>query len=502
MNRWLTHMALLGAVLLSAFTGVLPAAAQVTEATIYLRPVDAESGDSITDACFQLQEFSNEGCDQNGDGLISFEAIPTGEYVVIQTQDAAGYENIGSVRIRVNDENAEQRFTLQLNPSGDSPGSSDVQQETADGTATVYLATVDTASDESITDVCYVLVDFSNEGCDDNADGRVAFEGIPVGVEYSVRQTSGPGGYLPVGEFPIFINMEAPEQTFDIEMTEDRSTTDAVDLSVVPYDGSTGGGLSGACVIFFGGSQEGCDEDGNGRITFEDVPVGSYLLRETQAPVGFTVPEDRWIAIQVTNRTIYLQHSPASTDLPSGEVNVALVTRDPDTGDLITGACYIILDASIEGCDENGDGQVDYEGVAPGTYTLTQTLAPDGYGRIADFEIQISEFDPQQSILVIQADQQYAPGFRNVSVALYDYNTGQRVTGPDFCIVLVDFSNEGCDLNSDGQIDFQQVPVGQYVIDATSLPAGYSVYFEDNLVIVEESNPLSIANALLVVIQR
>jgi uncharacterized surface anchored protein len=177
------------------------------------------------------------------------------------------------------------------------------------------------------------------------------------------------------------------------------------------------------------------------------------------------------------------------------------VTRDPKTGDLLKGACYIILDASIEGCDENNDGQVDYEGVVPGTYTIHQTKAPAGHAAINDFEAQISEFDPEQSILVKQAKEQYAAGFRNVSVAVYDVDSGQRVKGEDVCVVLVDFSNEGCDLNSDGQIDFQDVPVGKYTIKATSLPKGYNVYFKENLVVVEETNPLSIANALLVIVK-
>jgi uncharacterized surface anchored protein len=178
---------------------------------------------------------------------------------------------------------------------------------------------------------------------------------------------------------------------------------------------------------------------------------------------------------------------------------VALVTRDPKTGDLLNGSCYVILDASIEGCDENSDGQVDFRDVVPGTYTVHQTKAPSGFNRIDDFDIQISEFDPTQSILIKQSKTQYAKGFRNVSVAVYDINTGTRVTGPDVCVQLVDFSNVGCDLNSDGQIDFQDVPVGTYVIDAISLPNGYGVNFRDNKVIVEETNPFSIANALLTV---
>jgi hypothetical protein len=43
--------------------------------------------------------------------------------------------------------------------------------------------------------------------------------------------------------------------------------------------------------------------------------------------------------------------------------------------------------------------------------------------------------------------------------------------------------------------------VGIYDIDVTSLPAGLSIYYETNQVIVEESNPLSIVNALLVVVE-
>ena len=45
------------------------------------------------------------------------------------------------------------------------------------------------------------------------------------------------------------------------------------------------------------------------------------------------------------------------------------------------------------------------------------------------------------------------------------------------------------------------MPVGKYTIKATSLPKGYNVYFKENLVVVEETNPLSIANALLVIVK-
>jgi len=480
---------------LSGLAGITPASAQ-TGVTVNIRTVDATTGDPILSACFVIKDFSNTGCDENGDGLIRYEGVPAGDYLVDQVQPAAGYVTVHDVAITVKPSPATQTFTIRLEPvSGGNSSTS------SSGDVTLYVRTIDASNQFAITDVCYVLQDFSNEGCDDNGDGRVAFDGLKDGQELTVVQTSRPDGYLPVGDFPVTIVNDGGQQTVDVVMSQDRSTTDTVDVSVVPYDAATGGGLTGACVIFFGGSNEGCDDNGDGRITFEGVPVGSYLLRETQAPSGYQPAPDRWVALQVTGRTLYLDHAPAEQVEPKGQVDIALVTRDPKTGDLLKGACYIILDASIEGCDENNDGQVDYEGVVPGTYTIHQTKAPAGHAAINDFEAQISEFDPEQSILVKQAKEQYAAGFRNVSVAVYDVDSGQRVKGEDVCVVLVDFSNEGCDLNSDGQIDFQDVPVGKYTIKATSLPKGYNVYFKENLVVVEETNPLSIANALLVIVK-
>ena len=493
MIRWFSAFTIIVALVL---TGLAPATAQSGGVTIFIEPVDASTLEPITDACFVLENFSNEGCDENGDGLIQYEGVPAGDYLVVQTREAAGYQMAEPVEITVEENRPDRIFRVRLRSLQDTSAT------TSDGGgATVFIRTIDASNQLAITDVCYVLVDFSNEGCDDDGDGRVAFEGVPTGAEYAVTQTARPDGYLPAGEFPVLVNVHDAEQSFDIVMSRDRSLTDAVDISVVPYDASSGGGLTGACVIFFGGSLEGCDDNGDGRITFEGIPVGSYLLRETIAPGGFMPATDRWVALQVTGRTLYLPHSPAEQVEPAGLVDVALVTRDPETGDLVTGACYIILDASIEGCDENDDGQVDYADVVPGTYTIHQTAAPDGYDRIGDFEAQVSEFDPEQSILIKQAGEQYAPGFRNVSVAIYDIDSGQRVKGEEICVVLVDFSNEGCDLNSDGQIDFQDVPVGEYEIEATSLPRGYNVFFQDNLVVVDETNPLSIANALLVIVR-
>ncbi|CAN0463523.1 unnamed protein product, partial [Phaeothamnion confervicola] len=67
------------------------------------------------------------------------------------------------------------------------------------------------------------------------------------------------------------------------------------------------------------------------------------------------------------------------------------ITRDPKDGHLLTGTCYVLVDYSNEGCDENGDGQVAFATIPPGTYTVHQTQTPNGYPTINDFAITVDD---------------------------------------------------------------------------------------------------------------
>ncbi len=55
---------------------ITPAQAQDTT-DLYLQPTDTQ-GNPVQGACFVLQDYSNEGCDENGDGRILFSDIPLG----------------------------------------------------------------------------------------------------------------------------------------------------------------------------------------------------------------------------------------------------------------------------------------------------------------------------------------------------------------------------------------------------------------------------------------
>lgn len=186
---------------------------------------------------------------------------------------------------------------------------------------------------------------------------------------------------------------------------------------------------------------------------------------------------------EITERDSQSPDVGSGSDTASESVNIALITREPQNGDLLTGTCYTV-GQSNEGCDENGDGQVTFEDIPYGTYTVRQTRTPDGYQTIDDYQITVSRtgtmgepsFGVSQGFIVRQAPEQNAPNTRNVSVVFIDMNTHERlVTGA--CVELIGASNVGCDRDLvDGQADFLDVPAGgPYELSFSSLPEGYDV---------------------------
>ncbi len=360
----------------------------------------------------------------------------------------------------------------------------------AQGTGTsVYIRTV-APDGTAITDACYTFLDGASlEGCDENGDGYIRFQGIPAGT-YTVSTTRPSAGKMPVGDFPVTIQAVSTDQVFDVVAAPGPATPGTTTIAIRAEDPATGSALPGSCMILHGGSIEGCDENGDGQIDFEGMPLGSYLLQETVAPVGAMPLPAQWVVID--RGGMYVINRPFTGAIADGvTANVALVTRDPASGDLLPGACYIIENASLEGCDENGDGQVDFQDVAVGTFTVRQTVAPAGHQLANPFRILIATLDPDQSIVVKQALQQHDANHRHVSVILYDSENGQRVRGGT-CLELSGASLVGCDENADGQIDFLDVDVGTHQIAFTGMPQGYEPVFVSNTVYIDPNDPYTV----------
>ncbi len=150
------------------------------------------------------------------------------------------------------------------------------------------------------------------------------------------------------------------------------------DVAIVSADIAGGGTLVGACYIINGASIEGCDENGDGQVDFRGVVPGRYLVTQTRAPYGYFRAGDFPITITPGGTAIFAAFL-APTLAGGGAFDIAVAAVDQFANTLVPGACFVLNGGSIEGCDENGDGMVDFRGVLAGTYLVTQTRAPAGY---------------------------------------------------------------------------------------------------------------------------
>jgi uncharacterized surface anchored protein len=320
---------------------------------------------------------------------------------------------------------------------------------------------------------------------------------VPLGttVVVTLDLTSITPGMVPV-ENPL---------VFDTTGDPGAASHWGVFFEIVPESGSTSSGqlsdvailttengesATDVCYVLVDYSLEGCDENDDGRVTFAEVPYGDYIVHQTaDLGAGRTVED---FAIEVVGDMQEgwetFEAEVVSSEAPSA-VDVALITREPNDGDLLTGACYVLVDYSLEGCDENGDGQVTFDAIPYGTYTVHQTRPPTGYEAINDHEITVEPVSGIPGLgtvgyplgfVVKQAPEQNAPDTRNVSVVLLDMRNNERASG-DICVEFVGGSNEGCDRDLlDGQIDFLDVPEGTYELRFTRLPAGYETDLFDS----------------------
>lgn len=360
---------------------------------------------------------------------------------------------------------------------------------TAQETEPVVYIRVRTPEGYVIPDACFTFLDASNEGCDDDADGYIRFEGIAPG-DYVVTQTTAAEGFLRAGDFPVSIEASIHDRIIDVVLAPEPATPAlAVNIAIRALDPGTRAFTSVGCLILHGGSIEGCDENNDGQITFDAVTPGSYLVEETSTPEGAIPLMPQWIVVdrsgEITVTRIATGQAPnAGTD------DIAVLTRDPGTGSLIPGACYIVVDASIEGCDENGDGAVDFQGIPRGVYVLQQTVAPAGYDPVDDFWIDLTGLPPGHTVVVKQSTEQHDADHRHVTFTFYQTDDVGLTPG-QVCMEIVGASIEGCDDNGDGSVDLLDVPVGTWAIEFTQLPAGYTPAYDAYEITVAPTYPFS-----------
>lgn len=323
-----------------------------------------------------------------------------------------------------------------------------------------------TPSGQSVYDVCYTLVNYSNLGCDANRDGAIFFEAIPAGT-YSVQPSYPNGSTYNVQPFTIVVS--AGSTNFYATAQSSSTATGVQNIKIWTVDSNNGSSVFDICYQLHlqssPWSNVGCDENRDGGVTFDAVPYGEYVVFASY-PNGSTHSVEPFLMyVNSYNADFTAWAVPGS----SNSTDVLLLTRDPKTGASLTDVCFEFVGFSNIGCDENKDGRVSFADMPEGTYTIRQTKWPASYSKMNDYEVTIKKpkANGPLTILLSQSEQQANDGQTNYSVVFYDSGTGDLIMDPTNCARFsvtgqTPISNRGCDENIiDGQADFMAVNITQ-----------------------------------------
>lgn len=131
----------------------------------------------------------------------------------------------------------------------------------------------------------------------------------------------------------------------------------------------------------------GATSDVDGNIRFENVPVGSYYVYEAEAPEGYVLDTTPYW-IEVTEEGVVWEHQGNArpifiTNRLQEEGKTLTFDKVDQFGNPVAGAEFTLLRASGEAfyAVSQEDGTVTFAGLQNGSYTLRETLAPQGYTR-------------------------------------------------------------------------------------------------------------------------
>ena len=247
-----------------------------------------------------------------------------------------------------------------------------------------------------------------------NANGEAEFKEIPPG-KYLLTEIQAPADYQNSnsfytvqvtennGKFEVSIEPlrnldESGGYVFQITNTK---TQTAGNFTIVKVDKEvTTKKLAGATFTLTALNENGepasepdyeKTTDANGEAKFENVPLGKYILKETVAPHGYQLPVDVTYEVVVNESTLYIEGGVLMSDgtnfyipntqLPTPTTGSFTITKvDAANHDLkLTGAQFTLKKDGYVQTRTSDQGIAAFYDVPVGTYTLTETVAPQGY---------------------------------------------------------------------------------------------------------------------------
>ncbi|GHC41381.1 hypothetical protein GCM10007100_02650 [Roseibacillus persicicus] len=351
---------------------------------------DAAGNDIDSDPVAAGVQPTTTTTDENGS--YTFAGLPVGDYQVVETQPS-GFDSVSDVDGANNDVVGDET-PISVTAGNENSGNNFVEEEQGSISGTVLADTDDDdLGDTAIEGVVLTLKDATGNDIDSDPvaagvqptttttdeNGSYTFAGLPVG-DYQVVETQ-PSGFDSVSDVDGVNNDVVGDETpISVTAGNENSGNDFVEeafgsvsgtvLADTDNNGTGDTGLSGVVLTLKDSAGNDIDSDpltegvqptttttdGNGDYTFNNVPVGSYQVVETQ-PTGYSSVSD----VDGANNDVVGDETPILVT-PGNEADNNDFVELQDSSKADTYAGFVADNAgdlgSETGLGENPDGDI------------------------------------------------------------------------------------------------------------------------------------------------
>ncbi|MBE3640853.1 choice-of-anchor A family protein [Bacillus anthracis] len=325
-----------------------------------------------------------------------------------------------------------------------------------------------------LKDAKFDVIDKENNVVDTvttNEKGIAEVKDLPFG-DYFVKEISAPEGYIKI-DAPVKVTID---NTNIIEFViKNTKKLENGQLKLLKKDSESGQLLPGAkfdVIDKDGKVVETIVTDDKGEALSKQLPVGSYTLKEVEAPKGYElssssvsvdVEANKVVTVDVVNKKI--------PEKVTGQFEIVKVDAEDKAKVLSDAEFEVYKDGKkVETLRTDKTGKVISQKLEPGTYTLKETKAPQGYKLLKE-EIEVVV----EANKVVQVQVENAKELGSLQVIKKDAESGKVLEGAEFKLKneAGQVVGETKTTNKDGVVKFENLVPGKYTLEETKAPEGY-----------------------------
>lgn len=306
-------------------------------------------------------------------GRIDIYKLPVGKYTVIQNNTHSKYNIAKPISVKVdNTRNTQKIITIKntqqtgkISVSNSVSGNATYNLLSGDR-ALKFLKSSDGNYSYSVNGSVTALKTFN---------GKLNLSGIPEG-SYILKVDSAPSGYS-VNNYTKTVNVsinKTSNVTFSFtKKSSSQPISNDGKIHVIDENNNNLPGVNIAITNANGGTVKTVKTDSSGNISLSDLSEGKYNFKVSSVPDGY--------ALDVSaNYSFSINKDGSVSDVPIVTVkNIAIYIQHTDKVKGIEFTLYNDYKEKVDTAKTNDDGLAVFKKLIPGTYTIKQTSAPEGY---------------------------------------------------------------------------------------------------------------------------